>query len=188
MGRGESYDRCRGNKSYCIFVDASFRAGNGRFLETRCKSGMDMHSNFIAWHVYVYFHACFDGFPPPLFPSSFVSFFFFFFRSISKHRFNVIYKQISRMKCYAKTNRSRRVYVYCSKINLLFFFVLFRMRIRRLRIFWYFHSCFLKYFCCCKFYQNLICIYIYIEFREAKVLCEIAAYPSSFPTNGLRIP
>lgn len=84
-----------------------------------------MHSNFIAWHVYVYFHACFDGFPPP---SSllflFFLFLFFFFRSISKRGFNVIYKQISRMKRYAKTNRSRRVCILRanSKINLLFFF------------------------------------------------------------------
>lgn len=123
------------------------------------------------------------GFPLPFFPP--LLFLFFFFRSISKHRFNVIYKQISRMKCYAKTNTSRRVYVYCSKINLLFFLFFFEYGGYE---YFDFHSCFFKYFCCCKFYQNLICIYIYIEFREGEVLCEIVAHPSSFPTNGLRIP
>ena len=42
----------------------------------------------------------------------------------------MIYKQISRMKRYAKTNRSRRVCILRanSKINLLFFFSFFLER------------------------------------------------------------
>lgn len=132
MGRGENYDRCRGDKSYIVFSWMHpFAPGTIVFWKRGVKAEWIYAFEFYCVTRVRIFPCMFWWVSPSLF--SFVSLFslsFFFFRSISKRGFNVIYKQISRMKRYAKTNRSRRVCILRanSKINLLFFFSFFLER------------------------------------------------------------